>query len=99
MPTKNVNLTDHYSEFVEHLVASGRYKNASEVFRAGLRLLEQKTSEESEKLSLMRRLAEEGFSQLDQGEGMTLDGEQRLAAHIAKLGRRAARSAAERKRN
>ncbi len=36
MPTKNVNLTDHYSQFVEQLVASGQYKNASEVFRARL---------------------------------------------------------------
>ena len=41
MPTKNINLTEHYSEFVEHLIASGRYKNASEVLREGLRLLEQ----------------------------------------------------------
>ncbi|MFM8478710.1 MAG: type II toxin-antitoxin system ParD family antitoxin [Planctomycetaceae bacterium] len=45
MPTKNVNLTEHYSEFVDQLVASGRYKNASEVVRDGLRLLELKTSE------------------------------------------------------
>ena len=92
MPTKNINLTDHYSEFVEHLVASGRYKNASEVLRAGLRLLEQTTTEEHEKLALLRNLASEGFQQIDQGKGIELPNERRLATHIAKLGRSAAKS-------
>jgi antitoxin ParD1/3/4 len=41
MPTRNVVLTDHQSEFVDALVASGRYQNASEAMRSGLRLLER----------------------------------------------------------
>jgi len=41
-----VNLTDHYDHFVESLIASGQYKNASEIMRAGLRLLEQETKED-----------------------------------------------------
>jgi antitoxin ParD1/3/4 len=97
MPTKNVNLTDHYSEFVDQLVATGRYKNASEVFRAGLRLLEQSTTEEEQKITLLRNLAAEGFDQLDQGQGIEISGENRLSAHIAKLGRRAAKAAGRRK--
>lgn len=92
MPTRNINLTDHYSEFVEQLIASGRYKNASEVLRAGLRLLEQTTTEEQEKLSLLRKLAAEGFDQIDQGQGIAISNQQQLASHIAKLGRRAAKS-------
>ena len=92
MPTKNINLTEHYSEFVEHLVASGQYKNASEVLRAGLRLLEQRTAEDHEKLALLRNLAGEGFDQIDQGQGIEFPNERRLATHIAKLGRRAAKS-------
>ena len=40
MPTRNVVLTDHQAEFVERLVMSGRYQNASEVLREGLRLIE-----------------------------------------------------------
>ena len=90
MPTKNINLTEHYSEFVEHLVASGRYKNASEVLRAGLRLLEEKTAEEQQKLDLLRRLVTEGFDQLDQGRGIEFSDKRQLAAHITKLGRHAA---------
>jgi antitoxin ParD1/3/4 len=93
MPTKNINLTEHYSEFVEHLVASGRYKNASEVLREGLRLLEQKSTEEQEKLALLRHLASEGFHQIDQGQGIEFSTERQLATYIAKLGGRAAKSA------
>ena len=82
MPTKNVNLTEHYSEFVDQLVASGRYKNASEVFRDGLRLLELKTSEGEQRLALLRSLAVEGFDQIDQGQGIeTFGGPQLVCLH------------------
>ena len=50
MPTRNVNLTDHFDRFVAGQIDSGRYKNASEVMRAGLRLLECQHEQESEKL-------------------------------------------------
>ncbi|MEQ8786347.1 MAG: type II toxin-antitoxin system ParD family antitoxin [Pirellulaceae bacterium] len=92
MPTKNINLTQHYFDFVEQLVASGRYKNASEVLRAGLRLLEQSTTQDQELLAFLRTLASEGFDQIDQGRGIDLSSEGRLAGHIAKLGRRAGKS-------
>lgn len=92
MPTKNVNLTEHYSQFVDSLIASGQYKNASEVFRAGLRLLEQSTAVDEQKLSLLRKLADEGFDELDQGRGLELPTVKSLKSHIARLGRRAAKS-------
>ena len=38
MPTRNVVLTGRQAEFVERLVSTGRYQNASEVLRAGIRL-------------------------------------------------------------
>ena len=90
MPTRNINLTERYHEFVEQQVKAGRFRNASEVMRAGLRLLEQQSHEEQQKLELLRALAAEGFDQLDQGEGITLDGPQRLSAYIRRLGKRAA---------
>lgn len=36
----SVSLGDHFENFVEREISQGRYKNASEVVRAGLRLLE-----------------------------------------------------------
>jgi antitoxin ParD1/3/4 len=67
------------------------YKNASEVVREGLRLLEQRTSEDERRIELLQQLAEEGFRQLDQGEGVVLNTSSQVAAHIAKLAHRAAK--------
>ena len=50
MPTRNVVLTDHQAQLLERLVASGRYQNASEVLRAGLRLVEQQEDREAARL-------------------------------------------------
>lgn len=44
MPSKhnlNVSVTEHLARFVADQVASGRFGSASEVVRAGLRLLER----------------------------------------------------------
>jgi antitoxin ParD1/3/4 len=35
----NVALTTHWERFIKQLISSGRYNNASEVVRAGLRQL------------------------------------------------------------
>jgi antitoxin ParD1/3/4 len=40
--TRNVSLTPELEEFVDSKVASGRYRSASEVVRAALRLLEER---------------------------------------------------------
>jgi len=54
MATRNVVLTDTQSAMIDRLVASGRFQNASEALRAGLRLLER---EEDEAEILRTRLA------------------------------------------
>jgi antitoxin ParD1/3/4 len=98
MPTRNVNLTTHYDQFVDHLVTSGRFKNASEVMRAGLHLLEQQSREEQEKLALLRSLASEGFGELDQGQGILFAGEEEIAEFVGQIGRRAATKSKDRTR-
>ena len=51
----SINLGDHFADFVADLTASGRYKNASEAVRAGLRLLE-----EQEKFSVLNSALADG---------------------------------------
>lgn len=96
MVSRTVNLTDHFDRFVVEQVESGRFRDASDVMRAGLRLLERETREDREKLALLRKLADEAFDQLDQGEGIAIEGEEELATFVGRVGRRAARSTSRR---
>ena len=60
MPTRNVNLTDELDSFVAYLVRSGRYENASEVVRDGLRILERAERHHLAKLAAIRAEINEG---------------------------------------
>ena len=90
MPSHNVELTDHFDQFIDEQLEAGQYSDASEVLRAGLRLLEQQTRAEEEKLSLLRSLALQGFEQLDQGQGIETNGDEQLADFVGQIGRRTA---------
>ena len=52
----SVSLGDHFTTFIDEKVREGRYASASDVIRAGLRLLE----EEEAKLARLRALIDEG---------------------------------------
>ena len=88
MPTRNVVLTEHHEEIITRLVTSGRYQNASEVLREGLRLIEQRDDREAAKLEALREAARIGFSDLDDGRFIDVaDGE--LEGFVSGLGLRA----------
>ena len=68
MPTRNVVLTDQQAELVEKLVESGRYQNASEVLRDGLRLLQRRELEETVKLEALRGALDEAEAAVAAGD-------------------------------
>mgnify|MGYP002776625459 CR=1 FL=1 len=67
MPTRNVVLTEHQASFVEQLVTTGRYQNASEVLREGLRLVERREAEDEVRLAALREAARIGIADIDAG--------------------------------
>lgn len=72
MPTRNVHLTEHYDDFIQARVRSGRFGNASEVVREGLRLLEQREEENKARLMWLRGAIQEGIAAAERGEYTTL---------------------------
>ncbi|MGJ4949991.1 type II toxin-antitoxin system ParD family antitoxin [Bradyrhizobium sp. HKCCYLS20291] len=68
MPVRNVVLTDDQDKVIQDLVESGRYQNASEVLRDGLRLIEQREADDAVTLNSLREAAQAGFAALDRGE-------------------------------
>ncbi len=62
----SISLGNHFESFIETSISKGRFSNASEVVRAGLRLLE----EEEEKVIVLRNAIQEG---LDSGIAENFD--------------------------
>ncbi len=55
MRNTSISLGNYFDQFVQTQVSAGRYKNVSEVIRAGLRLLE---NEESKVIALKNAIQE-----------------------------------------
>jgi antitoxin ParD1/3/4 len=53
----SISLGNHFDQFIQNRIKEGRFKNVSEVIRAGLRLLE----EEESKLVALRNAIQEGI--------------------------------------
>lgn len=89
MATRNVVLSQHQHELVESLVTSGRYQNASEVLRAGLRLLERQEAEDTARIAALRDAVDTGWADLAAGRCVDL-ADEKLDDFIARLGTQAA---------
>ena len=89
MPTRNVVLTEHQAELIEKLVDSGRYQNASEVLREGLRLVERRESEDRARLKALRDAVKVGLDDLRAGRYRSFDSFEALDRHVGKMADRA----------
>jgi antitoxin ParD1/3/4 len=58
MKNTSISLGNYFDQFVSGQVSAGRYKNVSEVIRAGLRLLENEES----KVIALKNAIQEGLS-------------------------------------
>ena len=85
MPTRNVVLTNHQASFVEQLVSSGRYQNASEVLREGLRLVEHREAEDASRLEALRSAVKVGTDDIDAGRFKTFDSAASLRSHLRSI--------------
>lgn len=63
MPTRNVRLTDHQADLIDGLVQTGRYQNASEVIREGLRIVEEREAEQAATLDWFNAQIAPGVAQ------------------------------------
>lgn len=90
MPTRNVVLSDHQQQLVESLVQSGRYQNASEVLREGLRLIEERERVQKAKLSALKQAARQGWDDVSARRYVDV-GDDRLEDFVGQSGHRAAR--------
>jgi antitoxin ParD1/3/4 len=89
MPTRNVVLTDHQTNLIEQLVASGRYQNASEVLREGLRLIESREAEDKVRIEALRQAAIVGIADIDAGRFVRFDTSAELNKHLTTIGNEA----------
>jgi antitoxin ParD1/3/4 len=82
VPTRNVVLTEHQADLIERLVSSGRYQNASEVLREGLRLIEDRDAEEKARLKALREAIRVGIADIEAGRFVSFDGPEPLRRHL-----------------
>ncbi len=73
MPTRNISLTDEQHAFVEKMVKTGEYQNASEAVRDALRTLQQRRQEDALKLKALRAQIRMGADALDSGEYIEIE--------------------------
>jgi antitoxin ParD1/3/4 len=85
MPTRNVDLPEHFDRFIESGISSGRFSDASQMVREGLRLLEEQEREEQAKLECFQAAAKEGFDDIERGEYVVFESPEHAAGLVRAL--------------
>jgi antitoxin ParD1/3/4 len=93
VPTRNISLTREQDAFVDEVVESGDYQNASEAVRDALRALQQRRREDAVKVEALRAQLKVGVDALRRGDATLVD-ESDLENHLTSLTRRRKRTRA-----
>ncbi len=73
MATRNVVLTAYHDRVINRLVKSGKYQNASEVLREGVRLVAQREAENAARTRTLRAAIQVGLDDLKRGDFREFD--------------------------
>ena len=68
MPIRRISLTTEHDAFVEQIVRSGEFQNASEVICDALRILQRQRQDEATRLNALRTQVRAGAEALERGE-------------------------------
>jgi antitoxin ParD1/3/4 len=68
MPTRNISFTPEQDAFIDELIETGEYQNASEAIRDAVRTLQQRRAEDALKLERLRLAIKIGVDALERGE-------------------------------
>jgi antitoxin ParD1/3/4 len=80
MPTRNVVVTEQQVKMIKRLVASGRYQNASEVLRDGLRIIHERDKAETVKLKALKDAIAVGVADIEAGRYVTFENRREIDA-------------------
>ena len=86
MSTYNVFLSEHQESQIARLVREGRYRSASDVLGAALRLVEQAEAAQSARVEAFREATLTGIASVERGEFREFASVAELRAWIDELG-------------
>lgn len=75
MPTHNISLTPEQDAFIDEVLATGEYRNASKAVRDAIRALQHRRTEEALKLDRLRLAIRAGVAALDRGAHTEIEDE------------------------
>ena len=73
MPTRNINLTADQDAFIDEVVRSGKYQNASEAVRDAVRGLQHRVKADALRLDVLRAQLQIGLAALERGDYTEID--------------------------
>jgi antitoxin ParD1/3/4 len=73
MVTRNISLTPQQSAFIDEVVESGEFQNASEAMRAAIRVMQERREMRALKLEKLRAELQLGIDDLEAGRYVELD--------------------------